>query len=706
MNPELVEKAQLRIEELYGLVKSNWDGFIEREGQVTLIKMALETLLNARTKNNAVTDGSNIAALEAGTGTGKTIGYCLAALVASEILDSKVVISTATVALQEQLFFKDLPRLAKFIPSLTFALMKGRTRYVCKSKLENAVLGEIQEDWLSAAGDDEDDNPAPSKQKHIDEKTVFWLKDVSSALDRGEWNGELDTLGNLPDESDWKLIAADAHACHAAQCAYFKECSFFVSRRSAEGAVVQVANHSLVLAALSNDSPLFDPEETLFVMDEAHHLPEIANDQFGYQVRLGQSRKVLVALRKSMLAGVRLLPAGDRPDLATPSQTLQSIKDVLLRIEDFVLESNILSAENPLYRFVHGEISEELTSECSQLESMLSSVLSVAVDIRSLLTQTDESLSPKEREIRAKASSDIAPHLQRSVAMRDLFRAWASHETVPLAKWMVWIDGHHAPDVDLCSSPLTGAPGLHKGLWRNVSAAVCTSATLSACGSFDFFARLSGLNRLPAHRSGVMPSPFDYPTQGTLQIPKLKHSPKSPGYASELADVLPGLLRSHSKGQLMLFTSRRQMDASYNALPPDLQGQVLLQSSQSRQNLLKTHIQRVKDGKPSIIFGLQSMGEGLDLPGDLCEHVLIDKLPFTPPTSPVEEALSEWLSTQRRDAFAELSVPRTSMRLAQWVGRGVRTVNDRATITILDNRLNSTAYGRRILSGLPPFARA
>ncbi len=145
------------------------------------------------------------------------------------------------------------------------------------------------------------------------------------------------------------------------------------------------------------------------------------------------------------------------------------------------------------------------------------------------------------------------------------------------------------------------------------------------------------------------------------------------------------------------------MQACYAALPQDLLLQVQVQGERSRTELLKEHGRRVANGDRSIIFGLQSFGEGIDLPGQLCEHVLIDKLPFTPPTSPVEEALAEWLSAQGRDPFAEISVPRAGMKLAQWAGRGVRTVTDRAVITVCDTRLGTMRYGRDILAGLPPF---
>jgi ATP-dependent DNA helicase DinG len=183
----------------------------------------------------------------------------------------------------------------------------------------------------------------------------------------------------------------------------------------------------------------------------------------------------------------------------------------------------------------------------------------------------------------------------------------------------------------------------------------------------------------------------------------MRHSPKSREFSAELCQALPTLLREHPHGQLALFTSKRQMQACLAALPEELFAQVLVQGERSRSELLKEHARRVESGQRSIIFGLQTFGEGIDLPGQLCEHVLIDKLPFAPPNSPVEEALAEWLHTQGRDSFAEISVPRAAMKLAQWAGRGVRTVTDKAVITVCDTRLVTTGYGKSILAGLPPF---
>lgn len=709
LTAEVRERAADRLEFLYSSAVTNWPGFIEREGQLTLMKTTLEVLLCAKTGDNTVRDGANLAALEAGTGTGKTLGYCLAAIVASEILGMKVVISTATVALQEQLFFKDLPQLATFIPELSFELLKGRGRYVCKSRLESALTGEVQGDWLDiedAHSEQNESGAAPlDKPRRLEDQTVLWLKDLDKALNADKWDGEFDSMGVVPDAADWRAIQADAAACHGGQCEHFKECAFFKARRKAQAATFQVANHALVLAALAGESSLIDPENTLFIMDEGHHLPDIANEQFSYRARLGQSQKVISAMRRAMTAAVRLLPVADRPNLAPTGELLAGIREKLDFMTFSLLESDLIGPDNPTHRFAHGAIEDEVRAECEQLARLLTSAIETLAQLHSQLSQSDESMSPKEKDERGRAASSLGPHLQRMTTLRQLFQSWAAQDAVPLAKWIEWVDTSASPDALMCASPLTGAHGLVKGLWRQVAAAVCTSATLTACGSFDFFERLSGLNRFTKRRTGVMPSPFDYARQGQLRLPALKNTPKSPAFSQELCQRLPDLLSDHPLGQLVLFTSRRQMDACYAALPEGLQSRILMQGARSRQALLKEHRQRVDNGESSVLFGLQSMGEGLDLPGALCEHVLIDKLPFTPPSSPVDEALSEWLATQGRDAFDEIVVPRAAMRLAQWVGRGVRTVNDYARITICDTRLSKTGFGRRMLAGLPPFER-
>ena len=707
IDPDLLENARIRLELLYGEVAASWPGFIARPGQYEMMQAALLTFLSAKAPDDESRTGNNLAQLEAGTGTGKTVAYCLAAIVASEALKKTIIVSTATVALQEQLFQKDLPRLAQIIPELTFDILKGRARYVCESRLEGALHDEAQDSLLSAEFQEAFGDPRrPAKGIARDSaQAMLWFKNSARKLRSGAWDGDIDSLAQPPDPDDWRQVQASAHACNGGKCEFFRSCAFFKARRQAAGATLQVANHALILATLQTDSHLIDPGSTLFVFDEAHHLPVIAADQFSYRARLGVSSKLLASLRTVALRHGKALPASTRPDPVAFAQLITGCTDRLALFEDYWLQNQLVSTDKTVHRFAQGQIPEALIPECEQLATLLNAIIKVVASIAAALMESDESRSPQERDEHSRAGVELGVYLSRLQTLAQLFSAWGTHDKVPWAKWLEWADdaAGSAPDAWLCASPMTAAQVLSKSLWKSVSAAVCTSATLTACGSFDFFDRLSGMNRFPERRALVVASPFDYAVQGELRIAPMQHSPKSAGFSGELCEKLPQLLREHHHGQLVLFTSRRQMQACHAALPQDLIGQVLVQGVRSRTELLKEHSRRVIADERSIIFGLQSFGEGIDLPGQLCEHVVIDKLPFTPPNSPVEEALAEWLSAQGRDPFNELSVPRAGMKLAQWAGRGVRTVTDRAVITVCDTRLVTMRYGRAILAGLPPF---
>lgn len=707
IDPELLETARVRLELLYGEVAASWPGFIARPGQYQMMQASLLTFLSAKAPDDEDRSGNNLAQLEAGTGTGKTVAYCLAAIVAAEVLKKTVIVSTATVALQEQLFQKDLPRLAEIIPDLRYDILKGRARYVCESRLDGVINDEARDGLLSGEFQDafadarRQDKGVPRDRA----EAMLWFKNTAKKLHSGSWDGDIDSLAQPPEAEDWRQVQANAHACNGGRCEHFKSCAFFRARRQAAGATLQVANHALILATLQTDSTLIDPGNTLFVFDEAHHLPGIAADQFSYRARLGTSIKLLASLRTVALRHGRVLPASIRPDPVAFAQLITGCTDKLALIESYWIDARLVGPDKDVHRFAQGRIPEALIPECEQLATLLRAITSVVSSIASALTEPDESQSPAERDEQARAGVELGVFLSRLDTLEKLFSAWATHDKVPWAKWLEWVEDAGGTSVDawLCASPMTAAQVLSKSLWRNVSAAVCTSATLTACGSFDFFDRLSGMNRFPDRRALVVASPFDYAVQGELRIAAMKHSPKSPGFSDELCEKLPDLLREHRHGQLALFTSRRQMQACHAALPRDLLAQVQVQGSRSRTELLREHGRRVLAGERSIIFGLQSFGEGIDLPGQLCEHVVIDKLPFTPPNSPVEEALAEWLNAQGRDPFTELSVPRAGMKLAQWAGRGVRTVTDRAVITVCDTRLATMRYGPAILAGLPPF---
>lgn len=696
IDPDLLTKAEELLERKYQEVASKWPGFIAREGQAEMMRAALLTFLSSTNPGGGV-NGHHLAELEAGTGTGKTVAYCLAAIVASEVTGKKVLISTATVALQEQLAKRDLPRLAEIVGNLKFDILKGRGRYVCKSRLENVLADDFTPDWLT-----ELDAGKVADASAVD-KLSFFAKGLLSDLDKRKWDGDIDSLPVQPQSKQWSQIQADGGTCTANKCKNYSSCAFYKARNKAAQASLVVGNHALVLATLNSESTLIDAKEYHFVFDEAHHLPDIAASQFTQGARLAFTGKVIEKLRGALQKAGKLLPFKMRPEEQSAIRLCTEAVDVIRNIELAIQSSRLLEGIEPVHRFVNGEIPEGLAAEFTEAAKLLTGARTSAQAICAELDKDDESLEKSKIEENLKMAVEIKQYLARVNEMITVFESMAQDDRIPLVKWIERIESGSGVDIKVSASSLTPAAALVSILWSNVASAVCTSATLRACGSFEYFDRLSGLNRYKGRRSAVVSSPFDYKAQSELRVAHMKTNPKSPEFSREFNERLPELLKEHQLGQLVLFTSRRQMEASFKALPADLVGSVMMQGEVSRSEMLSEHGRRVSAGRSSILFGLQSMGEGLDLPGDLCTHVVVDKLPFTPPTSPAEAGLSEWLVNQGRDPFAEISVPKTSMRLAQWVGRAIRSVSDRAVITVCDTRLATTSYGRDILAGLPPF---
>ncbi|MEG1454639.1 MAG: helicase C-terminal domain-containing protein, partial [Comamonas sp.] len=279
------------------------------------------------------------------------------------------------------------------------------------------------------------------------------------------------------------------------------------------------------------------------------------------------------------------------------------------------------------------------------------------------------------------------------------------NQYVPNAKWFTLETDGEFIVVKAHASPLLPGATLRRHLWSQVRGAVLTSATLTSCGQFDFFLRESGLHGDAAVTTLEVPSPFDYASQGIFVAAQTHADPRqASAFTSEMVEALLHDLARVESGALVLFTSREQMRQAVDALSTAMRANVLVQTAMPRAQLLALHRERVADGQPSIIFGMQSFGEGLDLPGALCESLFITKLPFAPPDDPVGEARAEWLRSAGRDPFSELVVPATAIRLAQWVGRAIRTEEDRAFVYCYDKRLVRTGYGQRLLNGLPPFA--
>ncbi len=706
-------------------------GFRSRAGQRRMAEQVASTLASA-TLGKARSDEEDnappeppvraIAVIQAGTGVGKSLAYCAPAIALALARNTRVVISTATVALQEQLVHKDLPALAKLLPEpFRFALAKGRGRYVCQQKLErltgmsvevaDAEQGDDSYGDLFAADDGHEAVHAPSRPAHEVEARLQFYTAIAGTLASGAWDGDRDTLDTPLTGEAWLPMAAEAASCTGKHCPSFNECVYYERRKTLVGANVIVVNHDLLLATLGNRQ-LPELDNCLLVLDEAHHLPATALAQFGCRMDLGRHGWAERLAQRAVRVGVRfeVTEVADIPTHASQMrQALQETERLVLDLYGEALQagaSDVPGRGPARVRLPLGVLPEVLQGPLGRVahhaEGFLAALRVIATALRAEL-RDQPAMARKLSAVYAQLGA-LAPRLEQTLDTARLLLRDAPPDGVPTAKWFTLdIDGDHAA-LQAHASPLLPGAALRHQLWSRVRGAVLTSATLTSCGSFDFFLREAGLQGDAAATTLEVPSPFDYAAQGRLIAVETQADPRDAEYIPQMVQLLMGDLGAVRHGALVLFTSREQLRLALEALPTSLKPRVLAQTAMPRTQLLATHRHRVAEGLPSIVFGMQSFGEGLDLPGKLCESVFIARLPFAPPDDPVGEARAEWLRTVGRDPFSELVVPATAMRLAQWVGRAIRTEEDRASVYCYDRRLVRTSYGQRLLKGLPPFA--
>lgn len=671
-----------------------------------------------------------IAVIQAGTGVGKSLAYCAPAIAVALARGTRVLISTATVALQEQLMHKDLPALAaQMSQPFQFALAKGRGRYVCKLKLEQlAGAGGItpEEDDLFF---EEEAAARAARPAHETEARVRYYAALAQTLTVQAWNGDRDSLDIQPAIDLWTPVAAESSSCSGKHCSLYGQCSYFEQRKTLVAAQVIVANHDLLLSTLGANA-LPDVSNCLLVLDEAHHLPATALDQFAASMDLSRLLWIERLAKNAKRIGV-LMELAEVADIDRyASQLRQGLQDVARLVMDLYGDVLRPSSETPApnrgrsdyrmparARVAGGVLPDALVEPLGQLAQQSQGFMQCLSAISKALRvqMRDHPDEAKRLSTLYAQIGMLVPRLQSVYDTTELLLAEpivvsaASAEipaAVPHAKWFTLaMDGEYIA-LQAHASPLLPGATLHQRLWQQVRGAVLTSATLTSCGQFDFFLRESGLDGDAATTALEVPSPFDYARQGTLVAVATHADPKQvSAFTTEMVAALLRDLAQVPYGALVLFTSREQMRQAVEALPSALQPQVLIQNTLPRTQLLQRHRERVAEGLPSIIFGMQSFGEGLDLPGRLCESVFITKLPFSPPDDPVGDARAEWLRSVGRDPFNELVVPATAMRLAQWAGRAIRSEEDQAHVYCYDRRLTQTRYGQRLLAGLPPFVR-
>ncbi|WP_428774879.1 ATP-dependent DNA helicase DinG [Vibrio sp.] len=650
-----------------------------------------------------------VAVCEAGTGVGKTLAYLLAVVPTAKAANKTVVVSTATVALQEQIIQKDLPLFQTVYPEpVTFALLKGKGRYVCEHKLMQALAfmqsnqQNLDFDWDAAV--------LTVKPEDADISTI---EAMAMALRAGEWDGDRDAWsGNKLTDEVWSSIASDQYSCKHSSPSHAR-CPYHAARAQLQHVDVVVANHALVAAdfALGGGVLLPSVEEAIYVFDEAHQLPEVVRDASAAGINLDGVLNVLSSLERVCQSQKLTRAFGDSTSSSASKELVDLVQPFIEDLERLKTwcQSQAMnwSDGQKYYRFESGRLPKSFETLTRNVESSGSRLVKCLKNTREALGELVNDANSLVLASAEQALSDIGFYLNRISAVLSGIKLLNVERDVgiPPAKW---IDIDPLTDkVLLGASEVCVGESLRSMLWENHSGVVLTSATLRSLGSFHSFAQSVGLDYEGSAFFRRYASPFDYPTQAVLMTPLVPFEPNKAEFTvwlkAHLMDYIAG-----QKSTLVLFTSRKQMQEVRSAIESRCTSNGILlqcQGDAPRNEVIGNHQQALAKGLSSALFGLASFSEGLDLKGPLLENLIVIRLPFEMPDSPIAAAHSEYESRCGRRPFESLALPHASRALIQSVGRLIRSEQDTGRCVILDRRIVTKPYGYDLLSALPPFTR-
>ncbi|WP_094751989.1 ATP-dependent DNA helicase DinG [Psychromonas sp. CD1] len=624
---------------------------------------------------------------EAGTGIGKSLAYILAALPVAQKNNKKLIISTATIALQEQLTHKDLPFFLRHSDyKFSFTLAKGRQRYCCEHKLFDAQQESAQM-FLFA------EKPQSSD--------ILLLKKLNKAYITGKWHGDRDSWPESIPNHVWQYIVADKFSCKRALSQH-RQCPFHRARDAINKADIIVVNHALLLADLDLGGGIIlpEPEQCFYILDEAHHLPKISRDFSSAQVNIKSS---IDNLKKTKGLKQHIDRLVKRQTIIGPGLNLLEnsldLESQLKEIQQFFKINPQFLGENKQFRFKLGELPKPLFQLILNLKSASKNCLSALKKLSNIIDEEIKDDNIKQTEIEA-LLIDIGSFIQRIENMNCLWHMLTKERNEKHAPIAVWVEIENE-ELSLQASPLEVGAILENIFWSKACAVILCSATLTSLNTFDYFQRQSGLRHDDGTQFLRLKSPFNY-SLVSLIVADMRYDPTQDPFNTELVTKIDYFLRDN-EASLVLFSSYWQMNYVVQKLQKKYKSALLVQGELSRRLLIEIHKKRCDKGLTSILFGTASLSEGLDLPGHYLTNLIITKLPFAVPNSPVEEAHSEWIQSKGGNAFMQLSVPEASKKLIQSCGRLIRNEQDTGQIVILDKRIKTKRYGKGLLDSLPPF---
>jgi ATP-dependent DNA helicase DinG len=584
--------------------------------------------------------------IEAATGTGKTWAYLIPAMLSGK----KIAVSTGTKTLQDQIFDHDIPRLKQlFFPQLRAIVLKGRKNYLCRRRLRQFAF---QPSFVA------------KEEARLFQRLQTWAARTKTG-DRAE-------IPWLPDHFQaWNELSSSSDQCLNQECEDYQHCFLTRLRQEAARADLLLVNHHLLFADLAVRKTGYGeviPRYEAVVFDEAHQLEDIVAEYFGIQC----SNFKIHELAHDIMGEIQR-----NTKEPTRAREIRNSCDHLENLNRQLVHSlNQAPGNSGRFRLETDTVAPAFSAACAAIRQTLS-------QLRALLTPILEAQPPLEGCHRRCRELDLA--LKELLEQSDPSLIYW-YETTPRA-------------VFLHGTPIEVAPILQEHLFKRTTAAIFTSATLAAAGSFAFLRDRFGVP--PETQEVLLPSPFDFAHQALLYIPARFPPPNAPEFCARLAAEALAILAKTRGRALFLFTSYRNMIQVHNLLHQQLPYPMLLQGQKPKRVLLAEFKERID----SVLFATSSFWEGIDVPGEALSCVLIDKLPFEVPDDPLLMARMEALTRQGKSPFFDYQVPRAILHLKQGVGRLIRSSRDRGIIVLFDVRLLQKSYGRLFLESLPPCRR-
>ncbi|WP_408057684.1 ATP-dependent DNA helicase [Undibacterium umbellatum] len=637
--PNAIGIHDAEVEHIFGLtgpLSASVKGYRPRQAQTEMAKAIADAIA-----------GQTTLLAEAGTGTGKTYAYLTPAL----LWGGKVIVSTGTKNLQDQLFLRDIPTIRKVLKApVSIALLKGRANYLCHYHLERT----IQNGRLSSRED------------------VGYLRDIGRFI-KTTMTGDKAELARVPENASvWSLVTSTKDTCMGSECQYYQDCFVMKARKEAQQADVVVVNHHLFFADVAlKDTGIAEllPSANTVIFDEAHQLPETATLFFGETVSTSQ---VLELCRDVLAEGLSHARDGaEWAKLVAPVE--RAARDLRLAFPQDIVRYSIdqIALSSPFFE---------------ALETLKSTM--------------DEMIAVLEKQ--AERAETLEQCRARSILLAEQYEKWNAADDGKSGDYVLWVEAF-STSLQLHRTPLSIAPIFNKQREGVPRTWIFTSATMAVKNDFSHYVSQMGLWDQPAR---TWPSPFNYQEQGFLYVPNGMPQPNSYEYMDAVIDAALPVIEAAGGKTFLLCTTLKAVKHSAERLRDEFQKRGLdfplfIHGDAGRTELLD----RFRAAGNGVLIGSQSFWEGVDVRGDALSLVIIDKLPFAPPDDPVLSARIAAMEKKGLNGFVHHQLPEAIINLKQGAGRLIRDEGDKGVLMICDPRLISKPYGKRIWQSLPSFAR-